>query len=271
MEREKEICFVAMPFSEDDSVGRKKLELKDVYEEAIKPAVESEGLKLKCIRGDEIRSAGNILRDIVEYIWRAKLVIADLTGGNANVFYELGLAHSLSKKVIMIVQKIGDEMPTLPFDLANSRVIAYENTMKGGRQLKETIIETIKFIETTGQRPSNPVDDFLNSDDRTGPLALKKERDRIQVELRNTEQKLEEMSKELQRLRLEGAELNGMRQVIAPLLSGIAGGRQMSFTESLRELEDLIDKEGDLTVAIPPSSDNPTPGRKRIKFEKVTK
>ncbi len=73
-----EICFVIMPF--DSRLDR-------LYDLAIKPAVKSENLE--CIRADKISGAGNILADIVEHIHKAKVVIADLTGNNPNVFYEL--------------------------------------------------------------------------------------------------------------------------------------------------------------------------------------
>lgn len=63
----------------------------------------------------------NILKDIVEGIALADIIIADLTGLNANVFYELGLAHAMNKKVIIITQDIDD----LPFDIRSYRANQY--------------------------------------------------------------------------------------------------------------------------------------------------
>ena len=66
----------------------------------------------------------NILCDIITGLAKADVVIADLTGLNANVFYELGLAHAMNKKVIIITQDIGE----LPFDIKAYR--AYEYSLK---------------------------------------------------------------------------------------------------------------------------------------------
>jgi hypothetical protein len=74
-------CFVIMSFSH---------ELKEVYDGAIKPAVERQGLK--CIRVDEIEGSGNIIRRIVECANDAKVIIADLTEQKPNVFKERMLA-----------------------------------------------------------------------------------------------------------------------------------------------------------------------------------
>ena len=70
--------------------------------------------------GDEDNQQ-NILKDIIQAIYEADIVIADLTGLNANVFYELGVAHTLNKKVIIITQDIS----SLPFDLKSYRAKEY--------------------------------------------------------------------------------------------------------------------------------------------------
>ncbi|HVZ20666.1 MAG TPA: nucleoside 2-deoxyribosyltransferase [Vicinamibacterales bacterium] len=72
-------------------------------------------------RADDIRNQQNILKDILAGITESDLVVADLTGSNPNVYYELGLAHALGKRVILLTQ----EMDDLPFDLRSYRVIPY--------------------------------------------------------------------------------------------------------------------------------------------------
>ena len=75
-------------------------------------------------------SAGN---DIWDYTQRAKILLADLTGKNANVFYELGLAHAAGKPVILVTGSIDD----VPFDLRALRVIEYDkNAPDWGKVLK---------------------------------------------------------------------------------------------------------------------------------------
>ena len=86
-------------------------EFEGVYLGFIKPVLTDAGFAVD--RADDIESQQNILRDIIEKIDQSNLVIADLTGDNPNVFYELGLAHALRKPVILITQRVAD----VPFRL----------------------------------------------------------------------------------------------------------------------------------------------------------
>ena len=103
-------CFVIMPFSPTYNTE---------YERVIRPAVEATGLA--CIRADEIYSKPQIMADIWKSIRSARLVIAELTGRNTNVFYEVGLAHTLGKPVIIITRNEED----VPFDLKALRYVYY--------------------------------------------------------------------------------------------------------------------------------------------------
>ncbi len=85
-----------------------------------KPALEDCGLY--AIRGDSLYRSTTIVDDIWQGIRDAKLLIAELTDRNPNVFYELGLAHALSKPVILISKSIDD----VPFDLRSIRVLVYD-------------------------------------------------------------------------------------------------------------------------------------------------
>jgi len=128
-----DFCFVLM------QIG--KFGLDDIYNNIVKPAVEECGLV--CKRADEIASNRAIMQDIWKCICEARIVIADLTGLNPNVFYELGIAHTLGKETILISRKA---ITDIPFDLYHIRRIEYENTAVGGQRLKEALIATIKEI-----------------------------------------------------------------------------------------------------------------------------
>src|SRR3569832_1131428 len=104
------LCFVAMPF---------RSQLKNVYD-AVEQVVKDCGMK--CMRADKIARSDRIGDDIREGIKDARLVIADLTGNNPNVFYEVGLAHGRDKRVILLVQ---DES-IVPFDLKEIRQLTYD-------------------------------------------------------------------------------------------------------------------------------------------------
>lgn len=126
------ICFVAMPF---DSL------FQTYYEQVIRPAVEELGLK--CIRGDEIYSRPQIMADIWKSIRTARLVIAELTGKNPNVFYEVGLAHAIGKPLILLTRNEDD----VPFDLKALRYRYYDvNDPLWGDNLRKAIQSMVRSV-----------------------------------------------------------------------------------------------------------------------------
>jgi hypothetical protein len=78
-------------------------------------------------RVDNIWEDSAIIQDVVSLIDRSKVVICDCTGKNSNVFYEIGIAHTLGREVILITQSAND----IPFDLRHLRYIPYSNTRAG--------------------------------------------------------------------------------------------------------------------------------------------
>lgn len=104
-------CFVIMPFA-----GA----FNTVYERVIRPAVEQIGLA--CIRADEVFSKPQITHDIWKQIRSCRVVVAELTGRNPNVLYELGLAHAIGKPVVIMTRNEAD----VPFDLKALRYLFYD-------------------------------------------------------------------------------------------------------------------------------------------------
>ncbi len=90
------------------------------YERIIKPGVISAGLEPE--RGDSLFRPTPIMGDIWKMIQDAKVLVAEMTGKNANVFYELGLAHAIGKPVVLVAETMDD----VPFDLQALRVIIYD-------------------------------------------------------------------------------------------------------------------------------------------------
>ena len=121
--------FVIMPFTQDWS--------NDIWEQVLKPAVQE--IDMTPVRADDLYGQ-NIMEDVWQSILKAAIIICDTTGRNPNVFYELGIAHTLGKKVLLLTQNIDD----IPFDLQAYRHIEYAVTISGGNQLKETIKKHIK-------------------------------------------------------------------------------------------------------------------------------
>jgi hypothetical protein len=116
--------FVIMPFASA---------FDDVYELGIKASVEALGWE--CQRADEIIHNRDIMCQVCQGIRQARFVIADLTGRNANVFYELGMAHALEKDVILLAQDVGD----VPFDLRPMNIIEYATILPLRQRLTETL------------------------------------------------------------------------------------------------------------------------------------
>lgn len=134
---DSKLCFIIMPFTE---------KLNPIYDSIIKPVIQD--LKLKSLRADEIFSSKPIMDGVWENIKKAKFLIADLTERNANVFYELGLAHALNKDVILLTQDIDD----VPFDLQHYRIIVYQDSISGASKLKETLKGFIQELEKDNKK-----------------------------------------------------------------------------------------------------------------------
>lgn len=123
-------CFVVMPFAEPHG---------SYYDKIYKPAIEKAGMRP--VRADaEIFGTGKIIDQVWRGINLAKVLVAELTTRNPNVFYELGLAHALRKPVVLISSNEDD----VPFDLHHIRVIYYDiNDPFWGKKLLEKVAENI--------------------------------------------------------------------------------------------------------------------------------
>jgi hypothetical protein len=146
-------CYVLMPFAQ---------QFRATYETAIKPAVSEAadgfGAMITCRRGDEIVGPGSITREIVSSIYTADVVIADLTGNNPNVFYELGIAHCMGNKTVMITQNIDD----VPFDVSAYRLIRYNPSLDGLTALRLELAGAVsEILAGRVRQASNPVEDFV--------------------------------------------------------------------------------------------------------------
>lgn len=95
--------------------------------------------KYQCLRVDEIWEEPEIIQEIFSLIYRSRIVICDFSGRNPNVFYEAGIAHTLGKQVIPIVQNKKD----IPFDLRHFRMIEYSNTKVGRINLKKKLVQKL--------------------------------------------------------------------------------------------------------------------------------
>ena len=126
-------CFVIMPFDR---------QLKPVYDR-VRRSLEDLGWEVT--RADEMTHPRRIIDAITEAILTSDLVLADLTGNNPNVFYELGMAHALGKDVIFLTQE-----RKLPFDVAPERAVFYKASERSLHEMEE------KLKHLSGARLTRP-------------------------------------------------------------------------------------------------------------------
>lgn len=165
MEKKERLCFVIMPFKDD---------LKEVYWKAIRPACLEAGFEP--LRVDELKGSFNINKKIIQHIFNSEAIISDLTGWNPNVFYEMGVAHAIGDKTVMIIQR-GDK---LPFDVSTYNCIIYEQSESGLETLKTRLIDALRHLEQWRSEPTNPVQDYKPPD----AFAPRAELEKLQTQLR---------------------------------------------------------------------------------------
>lgn len=134
-------CFIMMPFSDPY--------LNQYYQKTIKPAVEELGIKV--VRADDIYGVKPVIDDIFYCIKNSNILIADVTGKNPNVNYELGAAHILNKDVIIIAQSMED----VPFDYKHRRIIIYDTkSVDFSKKLSDDIQNTIRILDIEEEKQS---------------------------------------------------------------------------------------------------------------------
>lgn len=116
---ENRTCFVIAPVGEPDSDVRKRSD--QILKHVIQPAVK--GLGFDAVRADQISEPGIITTQVIQHIIDDPLVVADLSGRNPNVFYELAIRHALRKPYVQLIQR-GER---IPFDVAAIRTIEVDH------------------------------------------------------------------------------------------------------------------------------------------------
>jgi hypothetical protein len=111
-------CFVISPIGQEGSEIRKHAD--DVFDYLIKPAMEK--CHITAFRSDHLDKPGRISEQMFQSIYQADLCIAVLTNYNPNVFYELAVAQSAQRPVIILIEK-GQQ---LPFDISDLRCVYYD-------------------------------------------------------------------------------------------------------------------------------------------------
>lgn len=114
------VCFYITPIGSEDSVERKHADL--FMGSLVQPALEELGLTV--VRADHIGEPGMITTQVLEYLKRSRLAIADLSYLNPNVFYEVALRHALRLPVVQLIRKAD----RLPFDVNQARTLVFDTS-----------------------------------------------------------------------------------------------------------------------------------------------
>lgn len=164
MSKKTKSCFVIAPLSEEGTTTRDRSD--KVYQHIIKPAVEACGYRP--LRSDIEPTPGMIGQQIITHLVEDDLVVADLTGQNANVFYELAIRHMVRKPVVQVIQK----NERLPFDITQSRTIFFDHTdLDSAEDCRRQIMSQVRQLERDPTAVENPVshafriDTLLKGDD----------------------------------------------------------------------------------------------------------
>jgi hypothetical protein len=123
--------FVLMPF---------KADMLPVYGDHIKPTCASMGLTVR--RADDFFTVYAVIQDVWKAIVSARLIVADCTDRNPNVFYEIGLAHTIGKPTVLLTQRAED----IPFDLRHLRYIEYQLTPGGMKEFETKFKQTVETV-----------------------------------------------------------------------------------------------------------------------------
>ena len=145
-------CFIITPISNNDSPERRKA--NGVINSVIKPLLQSNAHNFNNIKAaHEISESGSINSQIMNSIFDADLVIANLTNSNPNVMYELAVRHAIQKPIIHICE----DNTKLPFDIIDQRTIFFTNDMQGVNELKKRLNEMLITINYNDLFSDNPI------------------------------------------------------------------------------------------------------------------
>ncbi len=128
-------CFLICPIGESGNEIRLRADL--LLKHVVAPAAARHGLQ--AVRSDTISTPGIISSQIIRQIINARIVVADLTGRNPNVFYELALRHAFAKPVVQLMA-VGE---AIPFDVAPTRTIRYELDLDAAAEARDELTRQI--------------------------------------------------------------------------------------------------------------------------------
>ena len=219
-------CFVISPIGDEGSEIRKNS--NDVFKHIIAPAAEANGLV--AVRSDMFSTPGIITSQIIRHILNDRMVIADLTNQNANVFYELALRHAFRKPVVQVIE--ADQR--IPFDVQSTRVVKYRLDLDSVAKAREQISLQIESSLLPQFEVESPLTIVAKIDELTRSTMPE-----TQVIMQTLSDQIENMNKDLSEIRRSICKPDDLKDAIPPLIKDRLEDTLRSYAEEIELLKSV--------------------------------